>query len=227
MEFKDKLKKLRTEAGVSQEALAEAIHVSRSAIAKYENGNGNPSNETLKALAFYFGVETSEFKDKPMMKKSLMPSLLSSLIVLSLIIPLVVFLSYINVSLFVNEANGTLTSAPWYGLVPLTICLIVFIIPVSFIAINEIIFLKRKEINSIEIKRLNKKVFWASICSIYLFSIYFVMNLVFFLLHDNITLYFFGATSTEEFLFTIIIVLLSSLYPILHIVKVAKKSNSK
>ena len=54
VEFKDKLRKLRTEAGLSQEALAEIIHISRSAIAKYENGNGKPSEETLKALEFYF-----------------------------------------------------------------------------------------------------------------------------------------------------------------------------
>ena len=40
MDFKDKLKRLRNENGLSQEALAEAVHISRSAIAKYENGNG-------------------------------------------------------------------------------------------------------------------------------------------------------------------------------------------
>ena len=36
MEFKDKLRNLRTEAGLSQEALADIVHVSRSAIAKYK-----------------------------------------------------------------------------------------------------------------------------------------------------------------------------------------------
>ncbi len=63
MEFKEKLKKLRTENGLSQEALADAVHISRSAIAKYENGNGNPSEETLMALAVYFGVEVNDLKD--------------------------------------------------------------------------------------------------------------------------------------------------------------------
>lgn len=62
MEFKEKLKKIRTENGLSQEALADAVHISRSAIAKYENGNGNPSEETLKALAVYFGVEVDELR---------------------------------------------------------------------------------------------------------------------------------------------------------------------
>lgn len=69
MEFKDKLRKLRTEAGLSQEALAEIIHISRSAIAKYENGNGNPSEETLKALAFYFGVDINDLKSDEIIKK--------------------------------------------------------------------------------------------------------------------------------------------------------------
>ena len=62
MEFKDKLKILRTEAGLSQEALGGAVHISRSAIAKYENGNGKPSVDTLKALAMYFGVSEGELK---------------------------------------------------------------------------------------------------------------------------------------------------------------------
>lgn len=70
MEFKEKLKKLRTENGLSQEALAEAVHISRSAIAKYENGNGNPSEETLKALAVYFGVEVDELRSDNIIKKN-------------------------------------------------------------------------------------------------------------------------------------------------------------
>ena len=70
MDFKDKLKKLRNESGLSQEALAEAVHISRSAIAKYENGNGSPSEETLKALAVYFGVEVDELRGDSIIKKN-------------------------------------------------------------------------------------------------------------------------------------------------------------
>ena len=70
MEFKDKLKKLRTENGLSQEALADAVHISRSAIAKYENGNGNPSEDTLKALAVYFGVEVDELRSDQTVRKN-------------------------------------------------------------------------------------------------------------------------------------------------------------
>ena len=62
MEFKDKLKMLRTEKGISQQALADEIFVSRSAVAKWENGLGYPSEDSCKALAEYFDVEVSFFK---------------------------------------------------------------------------------------------------------------------------------------------------------------------
>lgn len=70
MEFKEKLRKLRIDNGLSQETLADAVHISRSAIAKYENGNGNPSEETLKALAVYFGVEVDELRSDQTERKS-------------------------------------------------------------------------------------------------------------------------------------------------------------
>ena len=38
MEFCDKLKELRAEKGISQTKLAADIHISRSAVAKWENG---------------------------------------------------------------------------------------------------------------------------------------------------------------------------------------------
>ncbi len=68
MEFKDKLKKLRIDNELSQEALTVAVHISRYAIAWHENGNGNPSEETLKALAIYFGVEVDDLKSDDVTK---------------------------------------------------------------------------------------------------------------------------------------------------------------
>ncbi len=61
MEFKDKLKKLRTERSLSQQALADAIFISRSAVAKWENGLGMPSQDSLQALANYFGISPNYF----------------------------------------------------------------------------------------------------------------------------------------------------------------------
>lgn len=57
MEFSEKLKSLRNEKGVSQQELADAIFVSRSAVAKWENGLGLPGQESLKLLCDYFNVE--------------------------------------------------------------------------------------------------------------------------------------------------------------------------
>lgn len=61
MEFKEKLKQLRTEKGISQQTLADAIHISRSAVAKWENGLGYPSTDSLELLIAYFGVSESYF----------------------------------------------------------------------------------------------------------------------------------------------------------------------
>lgn len=61
MEFGEKLKKLRTEKGISQQELADKIYVSRSAVAKWENGLGYPSRDSLDALLGFFEIEESFF----------------------------------------------------------------------------------------------------------------------------------------------------------------------
>ena len=60
MEFSEKLKELRSEKGISQAKLADDIHISRSAVAKWENGLGLPSDESVKMLADYFGLTVDE-----------------------------------------------------------------------------------------------------------------------------------------------------------------------
>ena len=51
MTFGEKLKNARKEVGLSQEQLAEKLSVSRSAVAKWETGNGMPDVDNLKAMA--------------------------------------------------------------------------------------------------------------------------------------------------------------------------------
>lgn len=66
MEMGEKLKMLRAEKGISQQALADAIHVSRSAIAKWENGLGYPSQDSYEALIAFYGVDENYFRtEKP------------------------------------------------------------------------------------------------------------------------------------------------------------------
>lgn len=60
MEFSKKLRELRVQKNISQAKLSADIHISRSAVAKWENGLGLPSDESLKLLAEYFGVAVDE-----------------------------------------------------------------------------------------------------------------------------------------------------------------------
>jgi transcriptional regulator with XRE-family HTH domain len=57
MEFKDNLKQLRTQKGLTQSQLAEKIFVSRSTIAKWENGLGLPNPEAMAALEALFEID--------------------------------------------------------------------------------------------------------------------------------------------------------------------------
>lgn len=60
MEFNEKLQELRKQKGMTQEELAAAIFVSRTAVSKWESGRGYPSIESLKAIASYFSVTVDE-----------------------------------------------------------------------------------------------------------------------------------------------------------------------
>lgn len=66
MEFCEKLKDLRAGKGISQAKLAADIHISRSAVAKWENGLGLPNDASLKLLSEYFGITINDLlPDKP------------------------------------------------------------------------------------------------------------------------------------------------------------------
>ena len=60
MNFNEKLQLLRRKKGITQEELARALFVSRTAVSKWESGRGYPEIESLKALASFFGVTVDE-----------------------------------------------------------------------------------------------------------------------------------------------------------------------
>ena len=60
MEFNEKLQELRKRRSLTQEELAEALFVSRTAISKWESGRGYPSIDSLKALSRFFSVTIDE-----------------------------------------------------------------------------------------------------------------------------------------------------------------------
>ncbi len=60
MEFCEKLQSLRKSRGITQEELAQALCVSRTAVSKWESGRGLPSIDSLKDIAEYFSVTIDE-----------------------------------------------------------------------------------------------------------------------------------------------------------------------
>ena len=55
-EVANSIKKLRQEKQLSQEQLAEQLHVTRQAVSSWETGKTQPDIETLTRLAEFFGV---------------------------------------------------------------------------------------------------------------------------------------------------------------------------
>lgn len=67
--FKDKLKELREKECLSQQELADKLFVSRSAVAKWENGNGIPSDVNLDAICKFFNIDEESLLDKSTLKE--------------------------------------------------------------------------------------------------------------------------------------------------------------
>lgn len=60
MHFAENLQKLRKQKGLTQEELAAALFVSRTAVSKWESGRGYPNIDSLKAIAKFFSVTIDE-----------------------------------------------------------------------------------------------------------------------------------------------------------------------
>ena len=60
MEFNEKLQELRKSRSMTQEELAEALFVSRTAISKWEQGRGYPSLDSLKEISKFFSVSIDD-----------------------------------------------------------------------------------------------------------------------------------------------------------------------
>lgn len=65
MESKDIILSLRTKTGLSQEALAEKVCVTRQAVSRWETGETIPNTETLKLLSKLFNVSINTLLGAP------------------------------------------------------------------------------------------------------------------------------------------------------------------
>ena len=65
METKNVILELRTKNGLSQEALAEKIHVTRQAVSRWETGETVPNTQTLQLLSKLFDVSINTLLGSP------------------------------------------------------------------------------------------------------------------------------------------------------------------
>ncbi len=65
MKTQEIIRELRTRSGLSQEALAEKIFVTRQAVSRWESGETVPNTETLKLLSALFGVSINTLLGSP------------------------------------------------------------------------------------------------------------------------------------------------------------------
>ena len=68
MECKDVLVKLREKNGLSQQDLADRVHVTRQAVSRWERGETLPSSDLLKQLSEVFDVSINTLLGSPRQK---------------------------------------------------------------------------------------------------------------------------------------------------------------
>ena len=90
MELGSRIRALCTERQLSQELVAEQLHVSRQAVAKWESGASLPSTANLLALCELFGVSPEQLTapapvQQPMHRRCTAPFVLFSLALILLL----------------------------------------------------------------------------------------------------------------------------------------------
>ena len=60
MTLGEKIRALRQRSGLSQSQLAQKLHISRAAVAKWENDNGLPDIANMKSLSSYFDIDLDD-----------------------------------------------------------------------------------------------------------------------------------------------------------------------
>ena len=111
MEFKENLKQLRLQNGLTQAQLAEKLFVSRSTVAKWENGLGLPNPESMAALEKLFDIASEELATKEpervILKKNRKLRWIGQIIGGSIIFVLLIVMSYLPFAIHKGEYGFT------------------------------------------------------------------------------------------------------------------------
>ena len=111
MEFKENLKQLRMKKGLTQAQLAEKLFVSRSTVAKWENGLGLPNTESMALLEELFDISASELAtkepEKVIVKKNQRLRIIGEIILWATIFVLLIAMIYLPVAIHNGEYGFT------------------------------------------------------------------------------------------------------------------------
>ena len=111
MEFKEKLKQLRIQNGLTQAQLAEKLFVSRSTVAKWENGLGLPNPESMATLENLFDIFAEELAteepEKVIVKKNRKLRQIGQIVGWSAILVLLIVMSYLPFAIHNGEYGFT------------------------------------------------------------------------------------------------------------------------
>ena len=111
MEFKENLKQLRMQKGLTQAQLAEKLFVSRSTVAKWENGLGLPNPESMAALEELFDIVAEELATKEpervIVKKNRKLRRIGQIVGWSTILVLLIAMSYLPFAIHNGEYGFT------------------------------------------------------------------------------------------------------------------------
>lgn len=111
MEFKENLKQLRMNKGLTQAQLAEKLFVSRSTVAKWENGLGLPNPESMAMIEKLFDIGISELStedpEKVIVKKNRKLRWIGQIVGWSTILVLFIAMSYLPFAIHNGEYGFT------------------------------------------------------------------------------------------------------------------------